>query len=69
MKRTAPPTTTIIVERLEYLIKMVEAHIIEDRHNFDKIDEFMDGNGRPGIKMRVDRLAANVVEGATLSKL
>ena len=50
------PTNAVIVERLEYLIKVVEAHIKDDQDNFAKIDEVFDGNGRPGMKTRVDRL-------------
>lgn len=57
----------VILERIDTLIKqhekllqVMQEHIRDDQHNFDKIHEayhdMIYGNGKPGLQLRLDRL-------------
>ena len=49
-------TLATLDQKLDYVLSKLEEHANQDRLDFTNIHTALDGNGSPGLKMRVDRL-------------
>ena len=51
-----PITNAVLAEKIDNLIRLLTSHILADETSFHTITEFIDGNGKPGLKTRIDRV-------------
>ena len=49
-------TNQVLLTELNNLTSLIQKHMDSDEKHFDQIYSFLDGNGKPGLKTRIDRM-------------
>jgi hypothetical protein len=49
-------TNTVLLTEIRNLTNLIQTHIIKDEKFQSTIEELLNGNGKPGLKTRVDRI-------------
>lgn len=57
-------TNAVLADKLDNLTELVKSHIVSDEKHFESLNMFINGNGAPGAKTRIDRLE-QVEQGRT----